>query len=601
MQEFGLKNKFQKFGKYTILKKIAMGGMAEILLASDTNIAGQSLGRFVVIKKALMQYSDNKEFEEMFKTEGKIACTLKHRNIISVYEFGIEQNQMFLCVEHIMGKNMRELIKKLDLTKTKIPIACSLHVIKEIASGLEYAHNAIDSHTGKPLNLIHRDVSPQNIMFNFDGEIKLIDFGIAKVSDINLTQAGHLKGKFGYMSPEQAKGESLDNQTDIFCLGIILWELLANERLFSHKNEIACLKRVRACNVPDIQEINPKVNLQLKKIVDKALAKNKNIRYKTAGELEKDLTIFLNTNFPQFTQQDFSNFIKKNYSKEILKERETLKTYSQKLNSYLSSKKINKEESVMDFSKLSMDSLENQKSKGKVVETKTDFENLENQTQTELEDEYTGSEISIDESSQNMSYETESIVKNKSDQIQFSQSMPSQLLVEKRTSIRDTNTNTHAHHYTHSKSKSSFKTKSFFGLAVFILMIGSGVFVVKNINQISHSSFVKSLINLIPSDQNTESTTKVEQAQPELRNVAKELSFEKIHISTHPSGAELYLNKKPSGQSPAIVNFPKEGYVVLTIKKRGYISKSFQSNHGSKNIPKKLNIELKRNLKAPSF
>ena len=329
---------FKKFGKYTIIKKLASGGMADILLASDLSPTG--FGRFVVIKRALSKFSENEEFKDMFKNEGKVACNLKHRNITPIYEFGIERNQFFLSMEYISGKNLREFIKKSQGYRNPISISHTVHIIKEVASGLNYAHNAIDSNTGQPLNLIHRDISPQNIMLSFDGEIKLIDFGIAKIADTNLTRAGHLKGKFSYMSPEQAHGEVLDERTDIFCLGIILWELLTNKRLFASNNELTSLKKVKNCDIPSAQKINPKTPTELNNIVKKALSKNKNSRYKTAAKLEQDLSIFLNKNYPEYSHYDFISLMKTTYRKEIMGERENLKTYFSEFKKYLNALNI---------------------------------------------------------------------------------------------------------------------------------------------------------------------------------------------------------------------------------------------------------------------
>ena len=333
---------FKKFGKYTIIKKLASGGMADILLASDLSPTG--FGRFVVIKRALSKFSENEEFKDMFKNEGKVACNLKHRNITPIYEFGIERNQFFLSMEYISGKNLREFIKKSHGYRNPINISNTVHIIKEVASGLNYAHNAIDSNTGQPLNLIHRDISPQNIMLSFDGEIKLIDFGIAKIADTNLTRAGHLKGKFSYMSPEQAHGEVLDERTDIFCLGIILWELLTNKRLFASKNELTSLKKVKNCDIFSAQKINPKIPTELNNIVKKALSKNKNSRYETAAKLEQDLNRFLNKTYPEYSHYDFISLMKTTYRKEIMGERENLKTYFSEFKKYLNA--LNIEESL---------------------------------------------------------------------------------------------------------------------------------------------------------------------------------------------------------------------------------------------------------------
>ena len=365
---------FKFFGKYAILEKIASGGMAEIFLSVDLGTAG--VGRFVVLKRTLAQFSTNEEFKDMFKNEGKIACNLKHRNITPIYEFGIENKQFFLAMEYVSGRNLRQILKKLTHTRDSINIAHAIYIIKEVASGLNYAHNAIDSHTGEPLHLIHRDVSPQNILINFDGEIKLIDFGIAKIADTNLTQAGHLKGKFGYMSPEQAQGDLLDHRTDIFSLGIILWELLANTRLFASKNEMIALKKIKACDIPDLKKINPKIPQVLVDIINKALSKNKNLRYNSMAQMEKDLTIFLNTNYSHFSQYDLSTFMKSSYAREILKERKQLNQYSKELKSYSKKLKIinsfdNNNEQPANNQLLNMSAIDEKEDRTNVMKTKT--------------------------------------------------------------------------------------------------------------------------------------------------------------------------------------------------------------------------------------
>lgn len=373
---------FKKFGKYTIIKKIASGGMADILLANDLNPTGS--GRFVVIKRTLSKFSDNEEFKDMFKNEGKVACNLKHRNITPIYEFGIENDQFFLAMEYISGRNVREFVKKIQLYKSSISIPNTVHIIKEVAAGLNYAHNAIDTTTGKPLNLIHRDVSPQNIMLSFDGEIKLVDFGISKIADTNLTRAGHLKGKFSYMSPEQAYGEVLDERTDIFCLGIILWELLTNKRLFASKNEMASLKKVKNCDIPDAQKINPEIPTELNKIIKKSLSKNRNSRYKSGAILEQDLSVFLNKNYPEYSHYNLIALMKKVYRKEIMEEREKLKTYSSEFRKYLNT--LNIEESLSSKNiTLNIPELGSEKSKQTQLTTEFASHNLSvNQNQNTL-------------------------------------------------------------------------------------------------------------------------------------------------------------------------------------------------------------------------
>ena len=392
---------FKKFGKYSVIKKIASGGMADILLSVSLSPTG--FGRFVVIKKTLTKFSDNQDFNEMFKNEAKVACNLKHKNITSIYEFGIEKSQFFLTMEYISGKNLREFVKKLSSHNKDIGIDNAVHIIKEVASGLNYAHNAIDSNTGLPLNIIHRDVSPQNIMISFDGEIKLIDFGIAKIADTNLTKAGHLKGKFSYMSPEQAQGDKLDERTDIFCLGIILWELLTGKRLFSSENEMASLKKVRNCNIPSAQKLNPKIPTELNNIVMKALSKNKNLRYKTASRFERELSVFLNRNYPEYSHYNLTFLTKTIYRKEVMLEREKLKIYSSEFKKYINTLNLEKSLSYshVNFKTIGLDiSNRTNNTKDVQLETKTS-DAIQKNSQLSLVEQQTSSdyesiEVSVD-------------------------------------------------------------------------------------------------------------------------------------------------------------------------------------------------------------
>ena len=359
---------FKKFGKYSVIKKVASGGMADILLAISLSPTG--FGRFVVIKKALSKFSKNQDFNEMFKNEAKVTCNLKHKNITPIYEFGVEKDQFFLTMEYISGKNLREFTKKLSSQRKEIGFDNIIYIIKEVASGLNYAHNVIDSNTGLPLGIIHRDVSPQNIMISFDGEIKIIDFGIAKIADTDLTKAGNLKGKFSYMSPEQAQGEKLDERTDVFCLGIILWELLTGKRLFASENEMASLKKVRNCKIPSAQKINPKIPTELNDIVMKALSKNKNLRYKTASRFERDLTLFLNKNYPEYSHYNLTFLIKTVYRKDVINERDRLKIYSSEFKKYINVLNLEKNmTSEINLQTIGISSA--QGSTGKLLHTKT--------------------------------------------------------------------------------------------------------------------------------------------------------------------------------------------------------------------------------------
>ena len=315
-----MSKKFEYFGKYILLEKLATGGMAEVFLARKPGASG--IGKFLAIKRILPQFADSDEFIDMFKDEAKIAINLNHSNIVSIHEFGVENDQFFIVMDYVNGRNLRQILNKIKKNSSKLSIDQIVYVVKEVASGLDHAHRCLDGSTGKPLNITHRDMSPQNVMVSFEGELKIVDFGIAKAeSKMETTRAGTLKGKFGYMSPEQAEGQPVDLRTDIFSLGIILWELLANDRLFVANNEINTLKKIRDCQIPSLRKIDPNIPVELERITNKALAKDRNLRYQTAAALHRDLNRFLNRQYPDFSARDFSVFVMTLFSDEILQVR----------------------------------------------------------------------------------------------------------------------------------------------------------------------------------------------------------------------------------------------------------------------------------------
>ncbi len=317
----------EQFGKYILLEKLATGGMAEVYLAKSTGANG--VNKILAIKRILPQFSENREFIDMFKEEAKIAVNLNHSNVVSIFDFGIEKKQFFLVMEHVEGKNLRQIINELKRVSVSFTIEQVAYMIKEVAAGLDHAHRCIDGSTGRPLNITHRDMSPQNIMLSFDGEVKIIDFGIAKAeTQLEVTKAGTLKGKFGYMSPEQAEGQAVDLRTDIFSLGIVVWELLANDRLFTASSEAAILRKIRDCQIPSIRKINPSIPPELERIVNKALQKDKNLRYQTSAAMHRDLNRFLNTQYPEFTPNDFSVFIKNTFATAYQEQKRKLIEFS---------------------------------------------------------------------------------------------------------------------------------------------------------------------------------------------------------------------------------------------------------------------------------
>lgn len=310
----------EAFGKYLLLEKLASGGMAEVYLAKS--IGANGINKFLAIKRILPQYSDNPEFIDMFKEEAKIAVNLNHGNVVSIFDFGVERSQFFLVMEYVEGQNLRQVLNHMKKENKDFAIDQIVYLVKEVASGLDHAHRCLDGATGRPLNITHRDMSPQNVMLSFEGEVKVVDFGIAKAENqMEHTRAGTIKGKFGYMSPEQADGQNVDLRTDIFSLGIVLWELLAKDRLFVAQSEAATLRRVRECQIPSLRKINPNIPPELERICNKALAKDRSLRYQTSAAFHKDLNRFLNVQYPEFSTQEFSKYMKSLYNKMYVENR----------------------------------------------------------------------------------------------------------------------------------------------------------------------------------------------------------------------------------------------------------------------------------------
>lgn len=292
-----------------LLEKLAAGGMAEVYRAVQQGYGG--FEKTVAVKRILPHYASDEEFKNMFVLEANLSGMFVHSNIVQVYSNGESDGYLYLVMEFVDGRNVRQLLAKCDKLKKRIPIEYACYIIAEAAKGLDYAHSFLDPKTGDPMNIVHRDMSPQNIMLSYDGSVKIVDFGIAKAAARSEhTRAGVLKGKFGYMSPEQANGMSIDKRTDIFALGIIFFELLTQRRLFSHDDDMRTLQLVRECRTPRPSKYNPAINPALDRIVSKALAKNRNDRYSSAGEMYSDLQKFLNQKYPDFLSTNLAGFLR---------------------------------------------------------------------------------------------------------------------------------------------------------------------------------------------------------------------------------------------------------------------------------------------------
>jgi serine/threonine-protein kinase len=327
----------KKFGKYFLLDLVAQGGMAEIYRARMATPDGGA--RLLAIKRVLPSYSQNQEFVAMFKGEINTTSGFTHPNIVQIYDFGEYQGQLYLAMELVDGKNLRQYLGRSLEQKKTFPIDVACYIIEQAALGLHYAHTFKDKITNKPLNIVHRDISPQNILVSFDGAVKVIDFGIAKgQNQSEHTRTGVIKGKPSYLSPEQIRGEALDGRSDIFALGIVLWEVLCGRKLFGGDNDFAIIKMIENCEatVKKPSEINSQVPPELDSIVLKSLRKKREERYANAEEFARALRKFLNQYNPDFSVSDVAYFTKNLFVNEIVADREKLKKLNEKAESLLS-------------------------------------------------------------------------------------------------------------------------------------------------------------------------------------------------------------------------------------------------------------------------
>jgi serine/threonine protein kinase len=279
-----------QLGKYQLIRRLATGGMAELFLARAKAIHG--FEKLVVLKRILPQHAENDDFIRMFLAEARLAATLHHPNIVQVYDIGGEEGSYFFTMEFVQGVDLRKLVRAARKKNKALPLEHILHVIMGMAAGLNHAHEKVGL-DGKMLGIVHRDVSPSNVLVTFEGGVKIVDFGIAKAASAQVaTIAGTLKGKIPYMSPEQCRGESVDRRSDIFSIGTLLWELTTGTRLFAGDNEFAVLNRVAKGEVPPPSSIRPDYPPELEAIVMKALQSDPVQRYGTALDLQIDLEDF---------------------------------------------------------------------------------------------------------------------------------------------------------------------------------------------------------------------------------------------------------------------------------------------------------------------
>ncbi len=278
-----------QFGKYLLQRKLAEGGMAEVFLAKQSGMEG--FEKPVVVKRILPQLTSDPAFVEMFINEARVAARLNHPAIVQIFDLGKVEDQYYIAMEFIHGEDLRSLAKVAAQVQRRPSVALVARVVADVLGGLHYAHTRAGG-DGKPLGLVHRDISPQNVLVTYEGGVKLVDFGIAKATDSasdQQTRAGVLKGKYAYMSPEQCRGKKLDARSDIFSVGILLWELVSWRRLFRRDSDLATLVAVADEPIPTLESAVPDVPPELNAICMRALERSVTDRYPTAQAMQSDL------------------------------------------------------------------------------------------------------------------------------------------------------------------------------------------------------------------------------------------------------------------------------------------------------------------------
>jgi eukaryotic-like serine/threonine-protein kinase len=286
--------------KYKVLERLGGGGQAEVFRGISESMGG--FKKAVAIKRVLPSLASNAQFVSMFLDEARVSLFLQHANVVTVFAVSkADDGSYFLVMEFVDGCDLKALMPRIN------DVGLSLYIITEACQGLHYAHTLEHPYTGKPLGIVHRDVSPPNIMLSKNGEVKVVDFGLAKaVSQLENTDEGVVKGKFSYLSPEAALGEEVDARADVFALGIITWEMLANRRLFVGDDPYATVQKVREARIPSLPAIDPNVSPDLDAIVRKALARDRNDRFPNIGEYGEALADFMFAHELKATARDLA-------------------------------------------------------------------------------------------------------------------------------------------------------------------------------------------------------------------------------------------------------------------------------------------------------
>jgi eukaryotic-like serine/threonine-protein kinase len=309
----------RRLGRYTLFDHIGRGGMADIFLAQAcTDFDGQ---RLVVIKEVLPALAGSLEFSDMLVREAKLAARLCHANVAQVEDLGRDGAALFIAMEYVEGLDLREMLRRCAKQHVALPVEFSLWIVGEVLAGLSYAHRARDDR-GAPLGLVHRDVSPSNVLLSFEGEVKLCDFGIARAAPLAAAlPEDAIAGKAGYMSPEQASGEALDARSDVFAVGVVLWEMLAGRRLYKAGPGELLLSVARRAEIPNLPARDLPHEGALRGILTRALAKDRDDRYESAAEMQRDLEEYAARAGLRADPLRLGAFLKDNFAAEVLSTR----------------------------------------------------------------------------------------------------------------------------------------------------------------------------------------------------------------------------------------------------------------------------------------
>ena len=314
----------RQLGKYTLVRKLATGGMAELFLAIQRSLGG--FEKLIVIKRILPAMNQDSGFVDMLLHEARVAATLTHPNVVQVFDVGMADGAYFIAMEHVHGEDLRSIVRQMKRRNaTEFPMEHALSIVLGLCAGLSYAHEKRDLN-GVPLDIVHRDISPQNVLVTFSGDVKIVDFGIAKSTGKvgEDTASGRLKGKVPYMSPEQARGETVDWRSDLFAAGVILFELTTGRRLFKAASEYETFKLICERELPLPSRVCPGYPPDLEAIVMRALARDRSERWQSAREMQAALEEYVRRDRLAASRTGLSQFLRSLFADKLARHHESL-------------------------------------------------------------------------------------------------------------------------------------------------------------------------------------------------------------------------------------------------------------------------------------